>query len=201
MCAALEATQGSGWVCAGDRLELLVQVYDQQWVWAEDSRLASCTHTASGIWAGFGCGSWTLVGVWGQTGKGSSSCISKCEYLWHKNWCHLQEMPGFLQDFYLTDGEICWVCLLSRFLWTAMTSTVWLLLVAPAFLLVPHISIHLNFVSLGRVKSKEDICTPKAGEACCSDFSSSPGEGNSFYLGDALTTLNVASLGDVVIFF
>ena len=74
----------------------------------------------------------------------------------------------------------------------------WLLLVAPVFLLVLYISIHLNFVNLGRVKSKQDICTPKAGEACCSDLSPSPGEGNSLYLGDSLTTLNVASLGDVV---
>lgn len=43
--------------------------------------------------------------------------------------------------------------------------------------------------------------TPKAGEACCSDFSPSPGEVNSFYLGDSLTTLNLAYLGDGVIFF
>lgn len=73
---------------------------------------------------------------------------------------------------------------------------------SPAFLLIPHISIHLSFVSLGSVKSKQDICTmtPKAGEACCSDFSPSPGEGTSFYLGDSLTTLNVASLGDGLIF-
>ena len=79
----------------------------------------------------------------------------------------------------------------------------WLLLVTPAFLLVPQNSIHLSFVSLGRVKSKQDICTmtPKAGEACCSDFSPSPGEVNSFYLGDSLTTLNLAYLGDGVIFF
>ena len=42
--------------------------------------------------------------------------------------------------------------------------------------------------------------TPKAGEAFCSDFSPSPGEVNSFYLGDSLTTLNLAYLGDGVIF-
>ena len=73
----------------------------------------------------------------------------------------------------------------------------------PTFLLVPHISVHLSLMSLSRVKSKQDICTmtPKAGEACCSDFSPSPGEVNSFYLGDSLTTLNLAYLGDGVIFF
>lgn len=42
--------------------------------------------------------------------------------------------------------------------------------------------------------------TPKAGEACCSDFSPAPSEGNSFYLGGSLTTLNVAYLGDGVTF-
>ena len=102
----------------------------------------------------------------------------------------------------LISGGICWVCLLSRSLWTATTSAVWLLLVVPAFLLVPHISIHLSFVSLSRVKSKQDICTmtPKAGEACCSDFSPAPSEGNSFYLGGSFATLNVAYLGDGVTF-
>lgn len=40
------------------------------------------------------------LGLWrgsGDTlGRGSSNCISKCEYLWHKSWCHLPEMPGGL---------------------------------------------------------------------------------------------------------
>ena len=59
----------------------------------------------------------------------------------------------------------------------------------------------MSFVSLGRVKSKQDICTmtAKAGEACCSEFSPSPGE-RTLYLGGSLTTQNIANLGDGVIF-
>ena len=168
--------------------------------------LTSCTHTASEKELALGVGLGLWLGSRDRVGEGwgdSCSHISKCEYLWCKIWCHLQEMPGGLQDLCLISGRICWVCLLSRSLWTATTSTLWLLLVVPAFLLVPQNSIHLSFVSLGRVKSKQDICTmtPKAGEACCSDFSPSPGEVNSFYLGDSLTTLNLAYLGDGVIFF
>ena len=80
----------------------------------EESRLASCTHTASKkkkkkeLALGVGTldsGLWLESGD--RLGRGSSSHMSKCKYLRHKIWCHLKEMPGGLQDLCLISGEIC----------------------------------------------------------------------------------------------
>ena len=63
--------------------------------------LTSCTHTASEKELALGVGLGLWLGSRDRVGEGwgdSCSHISKCEYLWCKIWCHLQEMPGGLQD-------------------------------------------------------------------------------------------------------
>lgn len=103
------------------------------------SRLLSCTHTAG--WTGCWWGPWALAGArLGQAGEKITQVagVSACKYLWSPRWLCCR----FLQWWQLL--EYLW----SGWLGTPVAPAMSLLLGAPAFLVLSHISQYLGFASL-----------------------------------------------------